>query len=299
MIQEAIALVVAGQDLSEKTDDSGHGPDHGGPGHPGPDRRLFGALRIKGECLAEIAGAARVMRAKATPVHLPGPEQTASMLVDTVGTGGDGAGTFNVSTTTAFVVAGAGLKVAKHGNRAIQQLLRGGRYAGGPGGAPGPDAQADRGLHRPSGHGLLVRARPARGHAPRHRPPPRNGLAHRVQPAGPPDQPGRGQRAGGGGIRPMPWWSPWPRCWAAWGWASAYVVHGEGLDEVTVTGPTQAWPDCTNGRWRPGAKSTPEELGFKRARARKTCPAARWRNAARTPWPCCKGEPGPGGTWCS
>jgi anthranilate phosphoribosyltransferase len=70
------------------------------------------ALRIKGETAEEIAGLASVMRAKATRVLITEP------VLDIVGTGGDGANTFNISTTAAFVAAGAGLKVAKHGNRA-------------------------------------------------------------------------------------------------------------------------------------------------------------------------------------
>ncbi|HSQ93197.1 MAG TPA: anthranilate phosphoribosyltransferase, partial [Methanoregula sp.] len=77
------------------------------------------ALRMKGETIDEIVGAVRVMREKATFVDTGVNTAAGEILMDIVGTGGDGSGTFNVSTTTSFVVAGAGLTVAKHGNRAI------------------------------------------------------------------------------------------------------------------------------------------------------------------------------------
>jgi anthranilate phosphoribosyltransferase len=74
------------------------------------------ALRLKGETIEEIAGAAQVMREKASSVDAADADE---VLVDIVGTGGDSSGTFNVSTTTAFVVAGADVPVAKHGNRSV------------------------------------------------------------------------------------------------------------------------------------------------------------------------------------
>lgn len=99
-----------------------------GKATPAQIAALITALRLKGETVTEIAAAARVMRAKATRIPVTEPvvdldrddiNLDQETIVDTVGTGGDATNTFNVSTTTAFVVAGAGLKVAKHGNRAV------------------------------------------------------------------------------------------------------------------------------------------------------------------------------------
>ncbi len=86
------------------------------------------ALRMKGETVEELIGFAQVMRQKVVRVRTRGEEVAAltgtdrEMLLDTAGTGGDAAGTFNVSTATAFVLAGAGLRVAKHGNRSVSSL---------------------------------------------------------------------------------------------------------------------------------------------------------------------------------
>ncbi len=86
------------------------------------------ALRMKGETVEELIGFAQVMRQKAVKVRTRDADMVAQtgtdreMLIDTCGTGGDASGTFNVSTATAFVVAGAGLRVAKHGNRSVSSL---------------------------------------------------------------------------------------------------------------------------------------------------------------------------------
>ncbi len=76
------------------------------------------ALRMKGETVAEIAGSARAMRLQATRVHASNGNGDSSPLLDTAGTGGDGANTINISTAAAFIIAGAGVRVAKHGNHA-------------------------------------------------------------------------------------------------------------------------------------------------------------------------------------
>jgi len=79
---------------------------------------LLSALRTKGETIEELVGFARAMRRHATPIFNDS-SRTETLLVDTCGTGGDASGTFNISTTAAFVAAGAGVRVAKHGNRSI------------------------------------------------------------------------------------------------------------------------------------------------------------------------------------
>jgi anthranilate phosphoribosyltransferase len=111
MIKEAIQSLVAGKNLTYEEAYFVMGEIMGGEASPAQIGSFLTALHVKGETADEIAGLASVMRNKATPVRIPGP------AVDIVGTGGDGQGTFNISTAAAFVVAGAGLKVAKHGNR--------------------------------------------------------------------------------------------------------------------------------------------------------------------------------------
>jgi len=113
MIREAIDQLVNGRDLAMEQAVQVMEEIMTGEATPAQLGAFLTALRIKGETVEEVAGMAQVMRAKANQVHHPGP------LVDVVGTGGDSAGTFNFSTAAAFVVAGAGAKVAKHGNRAI------------------------------------------------------------------------------------------------------------------------------------------------------------------------------------
>lgn len=113
-VTQAIARVAAGDALSE---DSAHrvmGLVMDGEATPAQISALVTGMRMKGETVDEIVGFARAMRERATAVR-----PLATGLLDTCGTGGDGLHTFNISTTTAFVVAGAGVPVAKHGNRAV------------------------------------------------------------------------------------------------------------------------------------------------------------------------------------
>ncbi|WP_041278539.1 anthranilate phosphoribosyltransferase [Desulfotalea psychrophila] len=116
-IRQAIARVVTGADLSESEMMASMEEVMSGQASPAQIASFITALRMKGEAVEEIVGAVRVMRDKATFIDCGlGPDD---ILMDIVGTGGDGADTFNVSTTTSFVVAAAGVAVAKHGNRAV------------------------------------------------------------------------------------------------------------------------------------------------------------------------------------
>lgn len=119
MIQEAISLVVSRQNLDEAQMTATMQEIMSGEATDAQIGSFITALRMKGETIDEIAGAVRVMREKATFVDTGIDTASGKLLMDIVGTGGDGSGTFNVSTTTAFVVAGAGISVAKHGNRAV------------------------------------------------------------------------------------------------------------------------------------------------------------------------------------
>lgn len=116
-IRSAIKKVVVGENLSESEMVAAMNEVMTGEASPAQIASFITALRMKGEAVDEIVGAVRVMRDKATAIDAGVKE--GETLMDIVGTGGDGADTFNVSTTTSFVVAAAGVPVAKHGNRAV------------------------------------------------------------------------------------------------------------------------------------------------------------------------------------
>jgi anthranilate phosphoribosyltransferase len=114
MIKDAIAKLADRTSLSEKEAEEAMLEIMNGQATPAQIAAYLMGLRLKGETVEEIAGSARAMREKATRIRVADP-----LVVDTCGTGGDRAHTFNISTTAAFVVAGGGLTVAKHGNRSV------------------------------------------------------------------------------------------------------------------------------------------------------------------------------------
>src|SRR3954469_7138869 len=115
-IRDQIIQLARGKDLAQSDAAAAMEEIMTGAATPAQIAAFLTALHIKGETEAEIAGMAQVMREKATPVHFDGA------VLDTCGTGGDASGTFNISTTAAFVAAGNGATVAKHGNRAASSV---------------------------------------------------------------------------------------------------------------------------------------------------------------------------------
>ena len=190
------------------------------------------ALRVRGETVDELSGAARIMRAKARPVKAP------PGAIDTVGTGGDGLGTFNVSTATVFVLAGAGVPVAKHGNRAVSSK------------AGSADVLAALGVNLEADYDVVERALNIGGLcfmlAPRYHSAMRNVAAARVEMGvrtifnllGPISNPAMVTRQLVG-VFDRKWVEPIARVLANLGSERAWVVHGsDGLDELTLAGPT-------------------------------------------------------------
>src|SRR5580704_9765424 len=123
MIHEAIEKIVAGEDLSRVEAEAAMEQILSGCSSDAQIAGLLTALRMKGETVDELVGFASAMRRHAARIS-PDDNSSASsgngrIIVDTCGTGGDATGTFNISTAAAFVVAGAGIRVAKHGNRSI------------------------------------------------------------------------------------------------------------------------------------------------------------------------------------
>jgi anthranilate phosphoribosyltransferase len=264
MIREAIAKAVGGSHLSEDEMVAVMDQVMEGKATPAQIGALLIALRFKGETVAEITGAARVMRAKCTPV--PTLARTnGEPLVDTCGTGGDGAGTFNVSTTAAFVVAGAGVKVAKHGNRSVSSRC-GSADLMECLGVPldlSPEQVGDC-IDR-VGIGFLFA--PALHGAMRHAIGPRReiGLRTIFNLLGPLTNPA-GATAQVLGVYDADRVEPLANVLLRLGSDSAFVVHGQGgLDEISVSGPTLV------ARLEKGKVSTftltPEELGLPRADA--------------------------------
>ena len=191
------------------------------------------ALAVRGPSIAEITGAARAMREAMTTVEAP------PGAIDVCGTGGDGAGTLNVSTATAFVLAGSGVAVAKHGNRAMSSRTGAADVLEVLGVPINHDATAARKHLAASGFAFLFA--PAYHPAMKHVAPVRKELGFRTlfNLLGPICNPARVRRQLLG-IFAEEWLEPVAHVLADLGTEKAWVVHGaDGLDEMTTTGVTR------------------------------------------------------------
>ncbi len=239
MLKEAIAKAVRGQDLSEDEMQAALGQIMEGLGTQAQIGALLVALRMKGECVEEITGAARAMRSRAQIVPSLAREKGETLL-DTCGTGGDGAGTFNVSTATALVAAAAGARVAKHGNRSVSSQCGSADLMEGLGVNLSLDpGQVGRCIDE-VGLGFLFA--PSLHLAMRHAVGPRRELGMRTifNVLGPLTNPA-GAQAQVLGVYDPGLVETLALVLAKLGSQSALVVHGHGgLDEISISGPTLA-----------------------------------------------------------
>jgi anthranilate phosphoribosyltransferase len=217
------------------------------------------ALRLRGETVDEITGAVATMRAKMLPVEAPAD------AIDVVGTGGDAAGSYNISTCAAFIVAGAGVPVAKHGNRALSSKSGAADVLSALGVridlAPGEIARCIR----EAGIGFMFA--PAHHPAMKHVGPTRVELGTRTifNLLGPLSNPA-GVKRQMVGVFARPWIEPLAAVLGALGSERAIVVHGsDGLDEITTSGPTFV-AELSGGKVKT-YEIKPEDVGLRRAKA--------------------------------
>jgi anthranilate phosphoribosyltransferase len=213
------------------------------------------AMRLRGETVGEIVAGARAMRRAAVMLEVPYP------TIDVCGTGGDGLHTLNISTAVGFVAAGGGLKVAKHGNRALSSKSGAADVLTALGVNIAATPQQQRRALDEAGIAFLF----AQSHhgAMRHVSPIRAELGFRTifNLLGPVTNPAGAQRQVVGVYSPR-WIEPLARVLGQLGAERAWVVHGQGMDEMTTTGATEV------AEWRDGQVRlftvTPEAVGLER-----------------------------------
>jgi len=257
VIREAIVKLAAGESLDQTEASAAMEAIMAGEATPAQIAAFITALRFKGETVDEIAGLARVMRLRALQVQTPFP------VVDTCGTGGDDSGTFNVSTTAAFVAAGAGARVAKHGNRAMSSRAGsadvlealGVRLEVGPEGVARCIDEVGIGfMFAQSFHPGFRHAGPVRREI---------GIRTVFNILGPLTNPARARHqvvgVGDGTIV-----AKMAGALQALGSRHALVVHGdEGIDELSIAGPTTV-AEVAGGQLKE-YKIAPEDVGLARA----------------------------------
>jgi anthranilate phosphoribosyltransferase len=214
------------------------------------------AMRMRGETVGEITASARAMRRAAVTLDHP------FQVIDVCGTGGDGLHTLNVSTAVAFVAAGGGLKVAKHGNRALSSKSGAADVLTALG--VNLTVSTEQQLRSLDEAGICFMFAPAHHGAMRHVTPIRAELGFRTifNLLGPLANPAGATRQLLG-VYDTRWVEPLARVLGALGAERAWTVHGQGMDEITTTGETQV------AEWRDGQvrlfRITPEAVGLPRA----------------------------------
>jgi anthranilate phosphoribosyltransferase len=251
-----IAHAATGAPLSEQQAESAFDIIMSGNATPAQVGGFLMALRVRGETVEEITGAARTMRAKALKIEVP------ANAMDNVGTGGDGAKTYNVSTAASFVIAGAGVPVAKHGNRALSSR------------SGAADVLTQLGVNTDCDMALVKRAIDEVGicflMAPRHHSAMRHVAGPRVELGtrtlfnilGPLSNPGMVKTQLVGTFS-RDWVVPMAETLGKLGSTRAWVVHGDGLDELTLSGTTHV-ASLQDGRIET-FEVTPEDAGLQRA----------------------------------
>lgn len=253
--------LTTGRDISRQEAHDAMSEVMAGRADPAQIAAFLVALRMKGETVEEMTGLVEAFREAAVPV----PLQKRDHLIDIVGTGGDRSNTFNISTTAAFVAAGAGATVAKHGNRAASSRCGSADVLEGLGMVIDLPPEQMAVLVEEERFGFFFA--PNYHPAMRHAVPVRKalGIPTVMNVLGPLSNPARVQRYAVG-VADQAMAERMIRVLGSLGAESAFVVHGEdGLDEVTTTGPTYIL------RLRDGevthAEFTPEDFGIERAEA--------------------------------
>jgi len=241
------------------------------------------AIRMRGETVGEITAGARAMRGASLRLETPYP------TLDVCGTGGDGLHTLNVSTAVSFVAAGGGLKIAKHGNRALSSKSGAADVLTELGVAVDPGLERQRQALDEAGICFLFA--PTHHSAMRHLSPLRAELGFRTifNLLGPLTNPAGAARQVVGVFAPQ-WVEPLAAALGALGSERAWVVHGDGMDEMTTTGVSQI------AEYRGGVvrtfKVTPEDVGLPRAQISDLVGGSPAHNAAALQR-LLKGETGP------
>ncbi len=253
-----IAKVASGASLSREEAASAFDRMMSGEATPSQMGGLLMGLRVRGETVDEITGAVTTMRAKMLGVKAP------PNAIDVVGTGGDASGSFNISTCAAFIVAGAGIPVAKHGNRALSSRSGAADVLGALGVRIDLNAEQVSRCIRDAGIGFMF--------APAHHPAMKNVGPTRVELGtrtifnllGPLSNPASVKRQMIGTFS-RHWVEPMAQVLKNLGSEAIWVVHGsDGLDEITTSGATSV-AALENGKVRT-FEITPEDAGLKRAK---------------------------------